>query len=332
MNPPHLEFLAAVEEGLAKHVAPDRSAEIVRELQSHLWMSRQGAIEELHMLPEEADATSLRLMGSPQLLVEDLIRRESGVESKPAWKLAIVPIVFLVISQAAPWWFSFTGDFERYWIAELLYYPVLLSFCWVVWRSRRWLIAPMAVTLVACTLAIGATMVMAPVSLFYGKSSREALAGYDRELKEGATAKLQAERCIRGDLGAIRQGGQFIAPELAPTSGALHLPYLPFSIPTSSEPRWYGQRQYKSLEEAQARWKLYGASYLRQIAQERQMVLDNIAAVRNDSFLSRVKTVRFENLALNLSYHLVMLTAANAGVLGLLKRRRRKKANARLVL
>ncbi len=321
-------YLEDLGQRLSPHVSPEKRDEILMELRSHLLMSRRAAIEELELSEEEADTIALRLMGFSELLAEDLVRRESGVESKPAWRLALLPMGLFALAQIVPWVFSTRGSYELFWISDWLNYGSLLAFVWAVWRSRRWLIAPIAVVLTVCVAGVFLTMMLAPPAIWFGVSKGEALAGYRRQIVE-ATEQIRAgELAMKGDLSAVGTGDGFAAPELGTIQNSFSLPYLPFAI-RGGDSAWYGRGTQPAAAAAQEKWKAHGAGYLaqlkEQIRNDKQGIelLSNTGAPKPGDFNLSIFVVTF-------AYQMLVLASVNTGVLALSNRWRRKKADLRL--
>jgi hypothetical protein len=281
------------------------------------------------MSPSEADQTAIKLMGAPALLAEDLIRRESGIEAKPAWRVALLPVAFIVVAQLAVLLISVTGAFSFYWVTEWLNYGVLASFVWAVWRSKRWLISPMAVALVACSLAWGLAFILVPASAWFGKGKAEALADYARQLRSLEKELLAGGQVVsRGTI--LKGNGPYHAPIAAHIEGTFSMPYVPFTIRYRDDAKWYSLQEERSLAEAQKKWQENGPGYLAHLRKEIQITKEGQTMLTTDSLAHRIQNVRIAPVAINLSYQLVFLTAVNAGVLLLAARRRQRKANTRL--
>ncbi len=323
-------YLQELDQKLGKHVEPERRDEILRELRSHLWMSRQAAIQELHYSEEEAEKTAIGCVGSSALLAEDLVRRESGVESKAAWRLALLPMCIFALAQVAPWATVFQGLSDYYWIISWISYASLLAFVWAVWRSRRWLVAPMAAVLAFCFIATSLTFILAPQSFFFGVNKDTAMAGYKRQIEEATRDIKTGERAQKGDLAAVQTTAGFDAPRKVKNEHSFSLPFLPFAIPSGSVP-WYTRSTFGTAADAEAKWKENGAGYLAQLRDQ----------IRNDKkgqeLLSRNGPLKFSDINLSpmvasFTYQLLVLGGVNAGMLALTNRRRRKKADLRLTI
>ncbi|MEZ0324488.1 MAG: hypothetical protein ACAH95_01160, partial [Fimbriimonas sp.] len=282
--------------------------EILRELRSHLWMSRQGAIVELELPTEEADRAAVGSLGSLELLAEDLIRRESGEETKSQWKLALVPGVLLLIAHASP----FVSLLSRAYLPSaivLCEWLTLIAFVAAVVRSRRWLIAPMAAWLLAATLllGIGATTFMNRVQGNAGVS----------ELRERYT------RAIAGDSASLpREGGAYLAPVTRQVSYSSRLMFMPTTYVSAPEDRLV-EAPMGTLAEAKAAWAKNGPAYLRQIDEGFHGLPTNARPVERAAFAIPRVVAAF-------SYEMCVFTTVNALGLLLVNRRRRRRATMRI--
>jgi hypothetical protein len=151
------EYLSDLRARLSKRLSKVRAEELVSEVQGHLILAvrdltASGSSE------EDAERTAVLQMGSSKVLAHDLILQETGITTKPSWRVALVPLIILVGALTLEVCWPILGRLyaEHVFLVEtVMMKAALLAFIIAVIRSRRWLLAPYLAVFVLCALAMG---------------------------------------------------------------------------------------------------------------------------------------------------------------------------------
>ena len=319
-------FLDDLSAKLQGKVDPDRSSEILQELQSHLRESQQAA-RELGLDQDAAERVAIEAMGSVDLLAEDLIRRETGLETGPAWKFAALPAILLVLAETTALFLSMRTQYlGYYWVTEWLHYAVLLTLAWALWRARRWLIGPMATALLAASLVGTLIFTFVPPDITQGQPKEAVMQAYNRE-STALQAKIDtATEALAGAPPKVSNG--FEAPYAYDAESRMKLTYLPVSIRIGSNPAYLLQT-YPTKQEAASIWRQQGDGYLSYLHAEAQRVKESRQTLSTGQSPVHLKPLLIPMLAVNFSYQICIFTTLNAAALLLLSRRRTRKATAK---
>jgi hypothetical protein len=261
MNEPRDAMLTDIESRLRNRVPSDRLTAVVDELRSHLEMSVREHVDG-GMSLEDAERTAVADFGSPKVIAERIIRRERGYDKRSAWRLAAVPILLLLLQTFV----LFTpgivgGPFGLLDYLNWVEMAFLASLFIVVWKTRRWIVLPLA-TVIVLLYASAPFMVAKFMPFPMGMSKDAARHGfqqqiqtYERQISEGnAILAGTAKPRPRGD-------GLYEAPVQSRVDHNVHLPLLPIMVHTSSQ-EMVNTGTDSSVAAAQAHWRQNGAGYL----------------------------------------------------------------------
>jgi hypothetical protein len=325
MSSPRERYLEEVDSRLSKHVPQDRRQEILSELRSHLHLSFKDLMLDGSRSAEEAEAEAVRSLGDPRDVADDLRRREAGHDTESVWKLAKLPVAALLVGWAFLFVMFGVNEFgtwtprlnEVYEWVQMLVLPALV---FAVWRTRRWLIKPIAWT-IAATFVLGIAIFIPIGRLQEPRAQQWAAqqtATIDRELAAYRAAAA-------GDLSAVREGDAYKIPSPpmeAPVMSVVRLPYLPveFTLPESSRP-WVTLGVSSSERHARQEWELHGQKVIAAKEEERAAILQTSPglSVRTLALMAGTSLYRIAFLAA-----LNWLVLAVAGWTRTLRRRRHR--------
>jgi hypothetical protein len=242
-----------------------RADEIVREVHSHLHESKKARME-LDEPEYEAEQRALQAFGPAATLAENVVRREKGYSTRSDWRLALIPALLLVLSFGGMFTPNFTGSVDHLDLFRFLEFGVLASIAFVVWRSRRWIVRPLATTLAVLYVLTFAAFTFLPGQFSsFGLTPEQRIAGYQQQLAEN-TAKLRRGEFILAGKAKPEPtvepwGPGYFAPARGVMSNSIALPYVPFPL-GSGEQDYYHLSTAKTLAEASEAWKANGSKYL----------------------------------------------------------------------
>lgn len=149
------EYLAQVAQALRGQMPDERLEERISELRAHLQMSARDLRDEGRE-EDEAEIEAIRNLGPARSLSDDMMLQARGYVGRSAWSLSrlpmlMVPLTFL-FSYAAMLKWGFSPDVQ-YSIMVLGAAPVLVTFLWRVFQTRRWLVMPVVATFAITYLA-----------------------------------------------------------------------------------------------------------------------------------------------------------------------------------
>ena len=282
-------------------------------------MSRQAGIEELELSEEEADKTAVGSMGNGTLMAEDLIRRESGQETRSPWKLTIISGTFLVLAHLTPWLmfvmpYRVLGIFDPLFFDKLVEAFVLLVFGLACYRARKWLIGPMAAWVLGAFLVtwlFGWMVAVAPRNADKAK----ALAQLDRSMPK-------YERAMAGDLRDFKVPNGFNAPKVGEVDSRMIVPFLPVPLASASQ-QGIWEQFVPTAGEAGALWAKNGPAYVKNLR------TDITGSEASGTFLATLARA-VPMVAGTFSYEISVIGITNALALMLVNRRRRRKSNLRV--
>lgn len=314
---------------LVRHFEPKRLDEVIAEMRSHVTYSARDAQRELDLEPDEAVRGALVALGPVEAVAEDLVRQHRGGTAKSEWQVIRGPLTWFVLAFLfAPHLFLLSGwRFLGPWAlggAALTFLPLvaLVSFAAAVWRSRRWLVKPMAVGF----LAIQLTSLFLYSTPGYqrlvqrrigGTSAERAVVAseYEQKVKMaelGAKGYLESPDLFR----SVMRSDMYYYPEVTEIRHPVVVPFLPLAIPlriattvSLSEGPWNPQR-------AEA-WAQYGAAIRTKMVEEKAAFQEG----RGVSY--RLGGWYFP---LQMAAHVGVLGLVNLAVLSASDRRRRRRA------
>jgi hypothetical protein len=322
-------YQSRLRELLLRKLPESRTDELVREFASHLSMSTQ-AKSAAGLAETEAERQAVAELGSVEVLVEDLIRRESGIDTKSVWKIASWSIVSFAVYGLGSWVYALRIQPYDPLPTELMGYAVLLIFGTAVWRSRRWLLLPMAVAAVICPIMVTFMLLMQPMRVWAGESRQATLDGFDRQIARQRDDLRKGEAALRGNLAAVREGTQYRIPTETETISSLRLPFLPFSIPLPSTPQ-YTWLTSDSKTRAETAWKKDGSGYVAHLREELAQATetrDRIASGNDRATLADVSKHSLGFIAVGAVSVIAVFAVINGSILWLASRRRRKRMEA----
>lgn len=323
-------YLNEVQKILSRHLPEQARAEKLAELRSHLHLACKDARKQAGS-DDDAAREAIRQMGSARVVAEDLIRQYKGFDTKSEWVLAEKPLALAVAISAGfyiyPW---FPGINAMEWRIQTMRWSGLLLlgvFGWSVWRSRRWLVRPLAIFTVAWavlgSLYASTQGIRIPGETLLGFSFAE-----NRPIRKQMAEQVKSldYRLARGErvLASIRAGNHLTAEQLTlgvPSSNVLiETAYVPGSIYSPSRTRataYYLTSQAYGLP-AEELWKREGdatIAYLRKQRDELRAALSS-----TDRLQQRVLPSAFT--CLGVALHIAFLAAFNWLLLHLSDRRR----------
>jgi uncharacterized membrane protein len=259
------EYLARLQTRLERKLPKDKAAQKTAEIRSHLLLA-------LETNPDENQA--LLEMGSDRLLADDLIRAETGITKRSAWRWTALPAALIVLTYLFIYNTPQAG-LGLAWMAGVVFVVLLGLFLSACLRSRKWLVLPLVAVIFPTTLA--ASLLLA---YHRGEFDREVLANRYRSMKaevaryddQVATARKFAAG-LRSSDPAYRN-----APQERPRM--VLNPYIPFSKPHPQGTVLHPKRVY-TVAEASRLWKLNGAAYVAQLEADRTQYADSVERMRN---------------------------------------------------
>lgn len=320
------EYLGEVDKRMAGRVDEFKREELIAELRSHLALSLRAGEEESGMERPEAVRASLRGLGAPEIVAEDLIRQVTGRSSKSSWRLARWPMGLDLLAYFAlpavllclPLVYR---DPSLLAISGWLGLVSLIWFCRAVHVSRRWLIKPMATAILGGFVAYYAIC----FSPQYQSLQREAMSKVGAAPdKSEQLAELEAKLKL-AQLGApglrsnpalfLRGQEGYAAPMWVDSSMSYEAPYSPATVQLSTE-RILTLGRVRTLQEAEHAWKLDGEKWRSQLLQEREQILRPTAGPLDWQMLTYICLFPVSRLS--------VLCLANWGLLALSGRMRRR--------
>ncbi len=317
-------YLADVSRRLHR-IDENRRTEIVAELRAHLILSQRSGIDELGMSEEESARAALRSLGATRNVAEDLVRQETGTSTRSSWRLVrwaiLADLAFtwsvLLISLSPG---SYLGPSSLAVVALLM--PLAPAiFAVAVNRSRRWLLFPMAASVLLSGLlcaVVGSSswyagrVAAATASLGPDHTHEAWLRRLDREL---ALAKSGAEGLSR-DPNPYRYLNGYRAPKWVESESRFVLAYIPVSLPGPTT-RQLQDMPVPTVAEAARLWRTHGREWVAQLERQRADGLRPASEwPRLGDFLRM--------MLLDASLRIVQLAAVNGLILAWFKRRRHR--------
>lgn len=272
-------YLAELERRLEKQVPPERRAEIIAELRSHLHFSALAEME-MGCTKAEAEARAMKQLGATASIAEDLALQLTGRSNRSAWHLAAVPfaldgvahyVIPLAIALLPISYQSTSPYLAMLWTAPF----VLVTFIWSAMNSRRWLMGPMiaslffwwTLSLVVASSTPFRSAVVSAVKVSGGDpEGKEYKAMLEKRLAlaRDGVAGLQANPARYRADGAARYSG----PMEIDVYSRIPAPFLPTLMEGPHEKRMV-LNAGMSYEEALVAWEKSGASYRRELERER---------------------------------------------------------------
>jgi hypothetical protein len=246
---------------------PDSVAdERLFELETHLHMA-EANYQSQGLEIQEATHRAILDLGSARVVSDDLVRQHMGYGLRSKWSLIrwFAPIMFFGLS--APFLVQLVVNFftpQSYqWVD-----PICGVGCWVslvcfgllIWRTRRWLAAPIAGW--SCPLTVLAIFVLAFIGMPPGH-----LAARDwQELRSGAAELLKAEQPQIEAMNEWERGDPPTdeGPTAERVSTEVNIPFFP--LPWIRTSYSYELKPMNGADSRQA-WAIYGAAYAEDLEQ-----------------------------------------------------------------
>ncbi|MCB8932694.1 MAG: hypothetical protein M9921_10275 [Fimbriimonadaceae bacterium] len=240
-------YLAELDRRLARRVAEPRRGELIAELRSHL---------HLHANDTGSESEALQPLGPVELVAEDLIRSESGLDVRSPWRLAALPLVLLVLSSTIPLFMAWVLHFESlpYTTVQIgSEYVILAAFAWCVWRSRRWLLLPVIVALLLID-GIGLVSMATTGPVLH---DRQAMDGKVEALRVYRTWPPPANTAV--EVGETADRHRYYVPGRRSLTFPRRLPYG-FGVHWNLKVHEYDT--VLGAQEARRRWKSEGGAFM----------------------------------------------------------------------
>jgi len=154
---PNEQYLMALDRYLERHLKPEVRVLRVQEIRTHLTMD-QGDRQAQGLDADTAAREARRALGSPEVLARQMVRQARGYDSAPAWHLTLACGIALTLVMFANYWVSPLNPYLPAWILGGLHWlqPLaLIYFGFLVVRTQRWLVWPMAGWMVVAALCLG---------------------------------------------------------------------------------------------------------------------------------------------------------------------------------
>lgn len=331
-------YLAEIDRLLKRQMPEKLRLERIAEMRGHLHLSSRDLIDG-GVAAEDAEKESLRNLGAAREVAENLIRQQCGYSRRSAWMLALFPILLTLSSQAflfvylpgVPWW-------ENYWIPIMRWagVPVYLAFAWQVWRTRRWLVAPLSVASVA--LIVFAAIYMHPDAALYqvGEVSfvapSHSLADYRQALHDKLTTMKSDVSSAQHIYSEVLKGGHspkgrdgFLIPSTSQTHHNMSLPGTLVQPSFWGRPVWFMQSfPYVDQEGADKQWRDSGTVAIADMSSQVE-TLEKAYAHWQDGPPLNLPWIAYTYglFLLTFAIHVAMLTGLNWLILRLADRSRR---------
>jgi len=219
MNDVVEKYLNDLDRLLSKRINEPRCSELVAEVRAHLSLAVKD-------LGTGAEQQAINELGSARMVAQELIRQETGMSIKPAWKLVRVSLLFLILALALDLGVLFQqptfGTMKLTMWSQGLFIVSLVGFGIVVFKSRRWLVVPylaifLGTSIAAALLltgfwtgAIGSSRSIGGISgrasLISGQATT--LASLHRDLEYAG----RAQHAIQSGQPLPKQGAYFLRP------------------------------------------------------------------------------------------------------------------------
>lgn len=231
-------YLSELDRRLVRRVPEPRRSELVAELRSHL-----------HLQAKDTDELgALTVMGPVRLVAEDLIRSESGVDTRSVWKLAAVPLVWFLLYLLMPLVAPFLGLgnqslFAVYEFSVPFSQVGIAVFGLAVWRSKRWLVVPMG--------ALFALFIVSSIGVIASR------------VNQPTPAEIMGQKVLAGDLTAAKVDGGargYLAPRMHDPTMMTEFNIYGVRIRLPGDPHL---APVVSAERALQLWREDGEAYLR---------------------------------------------------------------------
>jgi len=150
------QYLKALDSHLEGHLSDDLRAKRIQEICTHLTMDqadRQAHGSDVDTAAREARRT----LGSPEVLARQLVRQARGYDSAPAWRLSLACGIALTLSTVAMFWVNPLNQYMPVWSVNGLHwvqFMALVYFGFLVVRTQRWLVWPIAGWLVVASIGM----------------------------------------------------------------------------------------------------------------------------------------------------------------------------------
>jgi hypothetical protein len=272
-------YLSRLQTRLEKRMPQRIAEERVREVEGHLRESVASRICDGNSL-EQAAVEALQALGSDALLAEGLIRQHLGLNNRQAWKFAWLPCLALFSYGLVPWTIN-EVQFPT-WIETFVSWNVsilVLSLGYACWRSRRFLLKPIAIVLGLVFVLDMLNFVVLSSAGFTAHSEelrKQIVVGFDQNIWD-AKSKIAKTEQMRSD--ALNE--KTVSPTMAPTWSVVGneegIAGVPFTVKSPPTPV-LSLRQVPDPGEAKTLWEKNGTRYLRTLHGELN------EAIRNQKF------------------------------------------------
>lgn len=313
-------YLFRLRSRLLRRLPGDVADDHVNEIRMHL--NQSIADQVLIGVPEDrAIVDSLRRVGSDALVADGLIRTHSGIADLPVWRLAWLPTLIGLAYCFIP--LMYTEGPTPEWLPAVLWLPscFLVAFSYACWRSRRFLLTPIAVgAFVVFSGLILQTVAFSPIGLT--KRSQEmrsrSLIGYQRQIANCTLSVTQARSLMAADGRRIDQSGQAerVAPKRVRDVEFASGPYSP--IEREVDHGWtVNLAPVTTIAEAKDLWRKNGSSYIQmqtQTLQRAEADYQSFRALKLDGAELTSVMLRIGTAVLTI---LGIVATLNASVLGL---------------
>lgn len=237
----------------------------VSEIRSHLKESAASLAKEGCAAPQ---VEALKRIGSDRLVAENLMRTHSGIADKPAWRLAWVPLLVLLVGDLIPQASSeipavFFGVYSDYliwftWIAAVLFFIACF-------RSRRWLAKPVIAALAFAMITSVVLFAFGPAGVTAHSADERArdISAFDSYIANLDRKMKQAQVAIAGG-NAPYESGNLWVPTISDTVSMARSNLWPIETETGREK--VGRLiPVTGQAEARTMWQDAGTPYLEKL-------------------------------------------------------------------
>ena len=261
-------YLISLHTRLAKRMSVPLAEEHVREIGMHLRDSVASRVEIGNSL-EVATVEALQALGSDALVADGLIRLHLGLNTRSVWRFVWLPCLVILTYGFVPWTMNmveFPTWMETY--ANWIPFGVISTFGYACWRSRKVLMKPMSLTLVA---VLAFTVLNFSVFSPYGASQHShdlrmrVVAGFDRNIRDTKAKIIAAETMRRNAVVGLSR----LAPSWNTVGFSSDIAGLPFTHHESKVPV-LGWQATSSQQMAKALWAKNGNAFIGNLNKELQ--------------------------------------------------------------
>jgi hypothetical protein len=257
-------YLSHLTSKLRRDLPKDVAHEHVREIAAHL---RESIAERVSAgeSEEAAAEAAIRGVGSDALVADSLVRAHSGISQLSVWRVALVPTLILFAFWFGPLSANSILSSAHAYIVWIPCLPLTFigTFCYACWRSRRFLMAPIAA-------AMGLLLLI--VCVQYQSSFFKAGLRFKDDVD--AVAARESRTYLMRDKAALAQATTLAemwkskSPMSTPGSQLAPVSYLDKGPSTDRTPRPVHRHALVlvgSATEAKALWQKNGDLYLRML-------------------------------------------------------------------